>query len=320
MKIAFIGAGGIANNYLGSLQKLTQPVAAICDVNGERAAKVARENSAAAYTEHREMLSAEKPDAVFVTIPPGAHNGQVADAVQAGAAVFVAKPIGLDFESVLRTRDAIEKAGVINQVGYMARYSDLTQRAKELVGNRALTLGFGRFMCRMGANHPWWGQGAVSGGQMLEQSTHVFDWLRYFLGEVEEVFAYGHKGAANDIGDFEDSTSCNLRFVNGAAGNVVSTCCANTPKGFAVELAGRDFYLKAVMDKHLHGVINEENVEFYGEETGYFRQVEQFLRAIETNDQTLVRSSYEDAAKTLGVTLAANQSLQSGRPQKVKTV
>jgi predicted dehydrogenase len=155
---------------------------------------------------------------------------------------------------------------------------------------------------------------------MLEQSTHVFDWLRYFLGEVDEVTAYGHQGAGDDIADFEDSTSCNLRFARGAAGKIVSTSCAKTPKGFAAELSGRDFYLKAVMDNHLHGVVENENVEFYGEEAGYFRQVEHFLRAVEANDQNLVRSSYEDAAKTLAVTLAANESLRSGRPEKVKAV
>jgi predicted dehydrogenase len=165
MKIGFIGVGGIAGNYLGSLKKLEQPVAAFCDVNRERAQKAADENGGAAYTSHKEMLAAEKLDAVFVSIPPGAHEGQVADAARSGAAVFVAKPIGLDFYAVLWTRDAVAQAGVINQVGYMARYSDITQRAKELVGNRALSLGFGRFMCRMGANHPWWGKGAVSGGR-----------------------------------------------------------------------------------------------------------------------------------------------------------
>lgn len=320
MKIAFIGAGGIAGNYLGSLKKLERPVAAFCDVNAERAHKVAADNGAAAYTDHREMLAQEKPDAVFISIPPGAHSGQVDDAATASAAVFVAKPIGLDIDAVLRTRDAIAQAGVINQAGYMARYSDITQRAKEIVGDRKLTLGFGRFMCRMGAGHPWWGKGAICGGQMLEQSTHVFDWLRYFCGDVDEVLAYGHKGAADDIADFEDSTSCNLRFRSGATGNIISTCCANTPKGFAAELSGRDFYLKAVMDKHLHGIVNNENVEFYGEESGYFRQIEQFLRAVEGNNQTLVRSSYEDAAKTLAVTLAANVSLQSGKPEKVAVV
>jgi predicted dehydrogenase len=320
MRIGFIGVGGIAGSYRGSLKRLERPVAAVCDINGERAAQVAGEHGAASYTDHRAMLANERLDAVFISIPPGAHAGQVDDAARAGAAVFVAKPIGLDLDAVRRTRDAIGQAGVVNQVGYMARYSDVTARAKELAAGHSLGLGLGRFMCRMGANHPWWGKGAISGGQMLEQSTHVFDWLRYFLGEVNEVHALGHRGHGDDIADFEDSTVCNLKFHSGAVGNIASTCCANVPEGFSAELAGRDFYLHAVMDTRLTGIISKEHIDFTGVETGYFRQVEAFLQAVEANDQSLVRSAYEDAARTLAVTLAANRSLETGQPEKVAEV
>jgi predicted dehydrogenase len=156
MKIGFIGVGGIAGNYLNSLKKLDQPVTAFCDVNAERAQQAAQEYGAKSFTHYRAMLASDRLDAVFVSIPPGAHAGQVEDVARAGVAVFVAKPIGLNLDSVLRARDAIEKAGVVNQVGYMARYSDMTEKAKEIVGTQPLALGFGRFMCRMG-NHPWWG-------------------------------------------------------------------------------------------------------------------------------------------------------------------
>jgi hypothetical protein len=57
----------------------------------------------------------------------------------------------------------------------MARYSGLTQKTKEIIGDRKLAMGFGRFLARMGASHPWWGKFAMGGGQMLEQSTHIFD-------------------------------------------------------------------------------------------------------------------------------------------------
>lgn len=320
MKIGFIGVGGIAGNYLKSLQKLERGVAAFCDVNVDRARQTAEAHGGRAYESHTDMLAAEPLDAVFICIPPSAHETQVADSALAGAAVFVAKPVALRLETALRTRDSIAKAGVVNQAGYMARYSDITEKARELVGDRRIGLGTGRFMCRMGAGHPWWGKAAVSGGQMLEQSTHVFDWLRYFIGEVEEVHAFGHRGNGEDIADFEDSTVANLHFKNGAAGNIASTDCASVPEGFASEIMGRDWYLRAVHDFQLTGQIEGENIDFTGEEAGYFRQVQHFLRAVEQADQNLVRSSYEDATRTLAVTLAANTSLVSGRPEKVAEV
>jgi len=317
MKITFVGVGGIAGNYRSSLKRLQTPVAAVCDINGERASSVANEESARAYTNTTEMLEKEKPDVVFVCIPPGAHTTQAADAAKAGAAVFVAKPIALDMDVARHTRDAIETAGVINQVGYMARYSDISAKTKELIGDRKMAMGFGRFLCRMGAGHPWWGKFAISGGQMVEQSTHVFDLLRYFLGDVTEAQAFGLKNISGDIADFEECTVCNLHFASGAVGNVTSTCVARASEGFAAELVGDNLYIKLVLDTQLRASIDGQNVDYTGTESGYFRQIEQFLKAVDQNDQSLVLSNYADAVKTVAVTLAANRSLETGKVEKV---
>lgn len=317
MKIAFIGVGGIAGNYRGSLKRLKQPIAAICDINADRASAIASEENATAYTDHNEMLQKEKPDVVFTCIPPGAHSTQVADAASSGAAVFVAKPVAQDLEIGRNNRDAILDAGVINQVGYMARYSDITDKTKELVGDRKLTMGIGRFFARMGASHPWWGKYEVSRGQMVEQTTHVFDLIRYFLGDVESVHALGIKGVSSDIADFEECTVCNLKFKSGAVGNITSTCVARAHDSFATELVGDDIYLKLTHDLGLRGQIGGEGIDYSGTEAGYFRQVEEFINAVDANDQGLVRSSYSDAFKTLAVTLAANRSLETGEVEYV---
>ena len=258
LKIAFIGVGGIAGSYRGSLKRLERPIAAVCDINAERAAAIATEENATAYTDHTEMLQKEKPDVVFTCIPPGAHTTQVADAAASGAALFVAKPVAQDLETATHARDAIASAGVINQVGYMARYSDITAKAKALVGNQKLTMGIGRFLTRMGANHPWWGKYEVSRGQMVEQTTHVFDLIRYFLGDVESVQAYGIKNVSDGIADFEECTVCNMQFESGAVGSITSTCVARAHENFATELVGDDLYLKLTHDLGLRGQIDGE--------------------------------------------------------------
>jgi predicted dehydrogenase len=318
MQIAFVGVGGIAQNYLSSLEKLNRPVAAVCDINPQTAARVADELNCTGYTDHREMLAIETLDIVFVAIPPSAHDTQTIDAVAAGAHVFVAKPVAMDLDVARRTEQAIASSGCINQVGYMARYSDITERTKELVQGRDLGMGIGRFLTRMTPSHPWWGKAAISAGQLVEQSTHVFDWLRYLLGEIEAVQAFGHDGPDNSIADFEDSTSVNLRFASGAVGSVTSTSSARVSDGFMTELCGRDLYLRLAMDTHLSGYIDQQEIDFLGEERGYFRQIECFLAAVEAQDQSLVRSSYADAVNSLAVTLAANRSLETGNVEKVE--
>ena len=317
MKIAFIGVGGIAGNYRRSLKQLQCTVASVCDINADRAAAIAAEENATAYTDHQEMLQKENPDVVFTCIPPGAHATQVADSAKSGAAVFVAKPVAQDLKTAQNARNAIKNARVINQVGYMARYSDITDKAKELIGDRRLSMGIGRFLARMGANHPWWGKFEVSRGQMVEQTTHVFDLIRYFLGDVESAHAYGIKGVSDGIADFEECTVCNLKFKNGAVGSITSTCVARAHDNFATELVGDDIYLKLTHDLGLRGQISGEAIDYTGTEAGYFRQVEQFIKAVEANNQSLVRSSYEDALMTLAVTLAANRSLETGQVEQV---
>ena len=318
MKIAFIGVGGIAGNYRRSLKQLQRPIAAVCDINAERAATVAHEEKAIAYTDYGEMLLKEHPDVVFTCIPPGAHTTQVADAAKSGAALFVAKPVAQDLETALRTHDAINTADVINQVGYMARYSDITEKAKELVGDRQLAMGFGRFLARMGSNHPWWGKYEVSRGQMVEQTTHVFDLVRYFLGDVASVHAYGIKNVSDGIADFEECTVCNMQFESGAVGNITSTCVARAHDNFATELVGDALYLKLTHNLGLRGQIGDEAIDYTGTEAGYFRQIARFIDAVEANEQGFVRSPYADAGKTLAVTLAANRSLETGEVERVR--
>jgi len=156
---------------------------------------------------------------------------------------------------------------------------------------------------------------------MLEQSTHVFDLLRYFMGDVEKVQAFGIKGVSKDgIADFEECTVCNLYFANGAVGNVTSTCVANAPDGFAAEFVGDDLYLKFMLDMRLIGAVVGQRVDYTGEESGYYRQVEKFVQAVKANDQGLILSSYADAAKTLAVTVAANRSMATGKVEIVDAV
>lgn len=319
MKIAFIGAGGIAGNYRGSLKRLNKPVSAICDVNMDRAEAIAKEENAKAYSDHKEMLLKEKPDVVFVCIPPGAHTNQVIDSAEAKASLFVAKPIAINMETAFRTRDAIEKTGVLNQVGYMARYNDISAKAKELLGDHKIAMGFGRFLCRMGASHPWWGKFNISGGQMLEQSTHVFDLLRYFMGDITKVQAFGIKGvSASGIADFDECTVCNLFFADGSVGNITSTCVAGAPEGFAAELVGDDIYLKFILDTRLIGRVVGQSVDYTGEESGYYRQVEKFIQAVEANNQSSILSNYADAVKTLSATVSANRSIETGKVETVE--
>jgi predicted dehydrogenase len=74
VKIGFVGAGAITEHHLGNLGE--QPdveVAAVCDIDGERAQAVAERAGASAFTRWEEMLAAGGLDALFVCTPPMHH-------------------------------------------------------------------------------------------------------------------------------------------------------------------------------------------------------------------------------------------------------
>ncbi len=319
MRIAFIGVGGIAGNYRNCLSTLQRPITAVCDVDDAVAEKIGKEESCAAYHDHQRMLNEIRPEVVFVCIPPGAHTTQVIDAARLGAAVFVAKPVALNPDVAIRTRDEIASLRVINQVGYVARHSDVVIRAHQLIAGRKLAMATGRFMFRMVAGHPWWGDPAMSGGQVVEQSTHVFDTLRFFLGEIDELHAYGSKHvSAAKIADFEECSVVNLRFASGALGSINSSCVAQADETSSIELIGDEIYLRISGETKLTGRVFGQTIDYLGAERGYFRQIKRFLEAVEKHDQSLILSSYADAMKTLAATLAANHSMRTGGVVRVK--
>ena len=70
----------------------------------------------------------------------------------------------------------------------------------------------------------WWTRKEKSGGQIMAQTTHIFDLARYFFGEVEKVFAVDKKGLMEDVKNYniEDASSVTLVFNSGLIGTIYS--------------------------------------------------------------------------------------------------
>lgn len=309
MRVGFIGVGGISGNYRRTLKQMPDvQIAAVCDIDEARARAAAAEVGAQVFTDHRRMLDAGGLDAVFVCIPPFAHAGQERDVVAAGAALFVAKPVDLDPARAKATLAAVEASGLINAVGYMWRYADITDKARELLAGRIIGLALGQVIVGLPGT-PWWAIHAKSGGQIVEQATHIYDLLRYLVGEVADVQGLGARRLLGDKVDFTDVAAVNLRFAGGAVGSVVNSCAAPDHR-YAIELVADAGRLQLTYDTRLTGHWQGEPLEFKGTETGYARQIHVFLQAVRERNQGLIRSSYADALKTLELTLAADRAVE----------
>lgn len=318
IRVGFIGCGGIAHEYQARLDERRDraAVVAYCDLDDSRAQAFAGPRGAAAYDDWRRMLDEARLDAVFCNVPPFARGEELAAAAEAGCAIFSTKPLGLELDGPRRTLAAIERAGVIDSVGYMFRYSGVTDELRRRLEDRRPTLLVGQVYGGMPGG--WTASLALSGGQLVEQSTHVFDVLRLLGGETTEVYARGHAGAAPV--DFPDSTAVTMTFEGGCVGSVLSTTAVR--KFFwGVTVIAEDLHLDVVYDDWtVKGVDRGERVDLHLPVAGYQEQVDAFLKAIEMGDPAPIRSSYRDGCRTLATTLAANRSLESGRPEPVEPV
>lgn len=323
VNVAIIGAGGIGSTHLNTLKDDDRAnVVAVCDIAEDVASGAAERVSATCYTDHEEMLERETPDALFVAVPPFAHTTQETLGAEQGLDLFVEKPIALTREKATEVDATIDDAGVMSQVGHMYRYSEVVERAKELLEGRDLTLIDGRWL---GGVPPagWWGIKEKSGGQLVEQTAHVFDLVRYFGGEVESISAEGGKNVVMEDIDFEDSVSATMKHENGVVSHVATSAASAEPVVDLHLVADNaklhlEFWVEgenpAKAVGSLTGTVDGERIELTTHEDAWSREVHAFLEAVDTGNDALLRSPYSDARETFELTLAVDEALEANAP------
>ena len=312
MDIACTGAGVMASLLLDAVDGIDDcTLVAVCDVDEGNARKAAEPRSAAVYTDHETMLAEHELDALLLAIPSFAHTNQATVAARQGIDLFVEKPVARTAEKAHEIRSAIEENDVISQTGYLFRYADITERARELVGDRTIGLMDGRYWGGI-PGRQWGREKEKSGGGNVQLATHVFDVLRHFGGEVNSITTYGNRRVRDEI-DFEDVNTSSMEHANGIVSHVSTNCI--TPVGTQVTLVGDGFELTLDYTADtLTGSVDGEEIRFEGRGRAVETEVESFVSAVERRDASDVRTDYADGMKTLELTLAANESLETGGP------
>jgi len=320
MKVGFIGAGGIAGAHMPNVagREDTQ-IVAVCDINEQQAAKVAQQYGARPYGDYRKMLEAEDLDAAYVCLPPGAHGTIELDLAQARMPFCIEKPVNLDAAAAVKTVRAVRRKKLVTSVGYQVRYAPQVQKAREYVAAQRPSLVEGWFVGGMPGT-PWWRVKAVSGGQAVEQTTHIFDLARYIVGEVALVSAFGSTGNMTDIEsyDIEDASVAVLQFENGAVGHITSGCMLTEAgdRRTGLKVDGRSYSVHCtywslkIISKE--GTVEEDHSNSLGPAMKELDLA--FLNAAQTGDTSKVRCSYEDGLRSAAVSLAVNKSMETGKP------
>jgi myo-inositol 2-dehydrogenase/D-chiro-inositol 1-dehydrogenase len=318
MRFAIVGAGRRGAEHAraaGAYPGAT--LVAVADPDLARAERLAAEGAAGAraFADHRRLLDETRPDVVFLASPPFVHAEQALDALDAGCALLIEKPLALDLESVRRIGERADQAGRLVYVGLQHRYAPGAARAREVLAGRPVGLVHqylykGRPDVRANWRRDW------GGGMVLENQIHGLDLCRFLVGEVASVYARyaDHVIERKDGWDTWDSYALTLRFAGGAVGSVAATY-----NGF------RPFSAQLTLDIVAAGVVVRYNAPtlevFYadgrseragGPPNPTLTMDHAFLRAVQTGDRSALVQDFQDAARSLEVGLAANRSAATG--------
>ncbi len=320
VKIGIIGCGGIAGAHMNCLAQLKEvEFAAMCDIDKSKAEKAAAAYGGSVYGDFEKMLDGAKPDACYICVPPFAHNGQEEACIERKIPFFVEKPLHLDLKKASVIAKKVQAAKLITSAGYVLRYFDVVEKAKKILAKEQIAAAVGKYFGGVpGAGKGWYSRKKLSGGQLIEQSTHTVDMMRYMLGDVEEVFAYKFEGINNKIYkeyDVEDASATMLKFKNGCIGSLTCTWLWN---GF---YSGVDVIGKGIMLNYAGNTLTvdrgTEKIAYTSSVVPMLEEDRTFIKAVMKNNGTLVRSDYADALKSLKVSFAAYESMRTGKPIKL---
>ncbi|MCH8295701.1 Gfo/Idh/MocA family oxidoreductase [Candidatus Poribacteria bacterium] len=221
IRVAFIGCGGMSSQLQQCIPMIPEfEFVATCDLVEEKAKANARKFGALRhYTDYDEMFKNEELNAVAVVGRPEdkLHRDIGIQCLKRGYHIYTEKPPATTVEGAKMLVDASIESGKTGMVGTMWRHAPAHRMAKELMEAES----FGtvcqyhtRYLAPSPRIHE--PETPFAWRYMLDQTIHPTDCMRFFMGPVSELFAFGT--IDEDSGTV--SISVNLRYENGAIGTM----------------------------------------------------------------------------------------------------
>lgn len=234
LKIGVLGAGRIGKLHITNLVQAVPDaqVVAIADpfLNDETIAWAA-ELGVTNCSKDPEVIFADPAiEAVFICSSTNTHAEFIMKAAATGKHIFCEKPIHTDLDEIKKALDAVEKAGVKLQVGFVRRFDHNHKKVRDVVASGRLGAPHIVKVASRDPEGPPMSYVEVSGGIFMDMMIHDFDMVRYLSGsEVTEVSAYGTVKTDPDYAKYDDVDTAivMLKFENGAIGVIDNSRRAN---------------------------------------------------------------------------------------------
>lgn len=226
IKVGLIGCGRIAQRHARHISRLGQ-LAAVCDIDFEKATKLGEEYEVPFFTEIETFLSFKDMDVVAVCSPNGLHAVHTIKSLNAGFHVLCEKPMALsssDCEEMIKTAERCNRRLFIVKQN---RFNPAVEAIKEKIDKGDLGKIYSvQLNCFWNRNFDyynksnWKGTKELDGGTLFTQFSHFIDLLYWMVGDVETAFAMTNNYAHNGVIEFEDTGVISLKFKNGTLGTI----------------------------------------------------------------------------------------------------
>ncbi|MBK5292033.1 MAG: Gfo/Idh/MocA family oxidoreductase [Acidobacteriia bacterium] len=301
LRLGVVGAGSFGRNHLRVIAESHRAVlAAVVDIDGERARQAGEQYGCQAFTDWRELSG--KVDAAVVATPTVTNRGIGCALLEAGIHVLVEKPIAPGMEDAGKLCRSAESAGRLLQVGHLERFNPAVLALVPMV---RLPLFFE--IHRMSVFAPR----SLDVDVVLDLMIHDLDIVLSMVGKMpEEVRAAGIRILSSKV----DIANVRLAFPGGCIANLTASR-ASTEKVRKLRLFQPHQYISIDYARQ-DGVVITVGA---GQQIGFqplvavkreplASQLDSFLDAIQSGSQPLV--SGREASRTLQLALEILEKIE----------
>jgi myo-inositol 2-dehydrogenase/D-chiro-inositol 1-dehydrogenase len=328
-RIALAGFGAWGQMHARALDVIDGAKIVSVYCHGDASEKAAAEllPGARPFRDYQEMLGAGGFDVVDVTVPNHAHAGFAVAALDAGAHVFLEKPLGLTLAECDAVIAASRRGGKLVALNHELRVSRQWGLLREMAANgdfgriRYQHFSLFRKAFRQGAGG-WRYDPAKVGSWLLEELVHFFDLVLWYAAENGKPVAVRAFGNGDNAGLIDNFTAV-LEWSDGSLA-VLSQCLSGFEHHTALEIAGERgsarTWWSGAMDRTLHaefalkikrGDAEPESIAI--PQSGEVFELEENLRqALAGFRQGRSVLPPEQARHAIEVCLAAEQACRSG--------
>jgi predicted dehydrogenase len=328
MRLLVAGAGSIGRRHTENLLRLDAGDVAVFDPDARVVGAVTTALGVKGYATLADALDAG-PEAVLVCTPTHRHLEVARAALEAGAHVFIEKPVALSLEGVAELGTTARERGRVVAVGCNMRFHPGVAALRT-----ALAAGVvGRAVCvRARFSHflPSWRPGKdyretysarrAEGGGILLEGVHEIDYVRWLGGEVATIGAWAARLSTLEI-DAEDCATVQLRLAGGAAG-LIHLDALSPVKRRGCEIIGETGVLRWTSEGKAPEVVTvtRETVETretilrldaYDGNAMYLEELRCFLAA--TRGAATPLAGLDDGRRVLEIALRARAIAEGGR-------